>query len=406
MTNFVEKKEKDKKDHIVQKNIVKNAEKTTSKNKEIVPVVNVFKLLPQAKYKLVNKNKNPPPSTPLKQKDGEHAQAKKSNLLSEKKQEPKKFKVKTGQQVQKDNPILNLFSKLEKKKGQDPLKELDLGKKILQARDSANIRWDKKNNPESNDKCEQFQNNTKLDLEMPNSEPTQEPAKKTNMEKASNIPSNSSMVTMTSSIKTNMEKASNITSKSSMVTTTSNMKTSMEEASNITSNPSMVSTTSSMKKKTTIFPRKRVVPMPKKKCQPPNTEVTTSDEELLLVTKMIEAEEVAKKNKKLQEDEEVQGGDRAAMVGENTKVGNDSSDEDILNAVIELEHLKLREAVREPLAGGAQQVEHHQGDHHGAHHQEKGVKGDWQVLDPILSPRMLKSIPGRNQRWKEEDQGQ
>ena len=115
--------------------------------------------------------------------------------------------------------------------------------------------------------------------------------------------------------------------------------------------------------------------MPKKKCQvaakPPNTEVTTSDEELLLVTKMIEAEEVAKKNKKLQEDEEVQGGDRAAMVGENTKVGNDSSDEDILNAVINLEHLKLREAAGEPLAGGAQQVEHHQGDHHGAHHQEK-----------------------------------
>ena len=37
-----------------------------------------------------------------------------------KKQEPKKFKVKTGQQVQKDNPIL----KLEQKKGQDPLKEL------------------------------------------------------------------------------------------------------------------------------------------------------------------------------------------------------------------------------------------------------------------------------------------
>ena len=99
---------------------MKNAEKTTSKNKEIVPVVNVFKLLPQAKYKLVNKNKNPPPSIPLKQKDGEHAQAKKSNLLSEKKQEPKKFKVKTGQQVQKDNPILNLFSKLEKKKRPGP----------------------------------------------------------------------------------------------------------------------------------------------------------------------------------------------------------------------------------------------------------------------------------------------
>ena len=65
-----------------------------------------------------------------------------------KKQEPKKFKVKTGQQAQKDNPILNLFSKLEMKKGQDPLKELDLGKKILKARDSSdNIKWDNKKYP-------------------------------------------------------------------------------------------------------------------------------------------------------------------------------------------------------------------------------------------------------------------
>ena len=33
------------------------------------------------------------------------------------------------------------------------------------------------------------------------------------------------------------------------------------------------------------------------------------------------------------------------------------------------------------------------------------IEGDWQVLDRKLSPRMLKSNPGRNQRWKEEDQG-
>ena len=62
-----------------------------------------------------------------------------------KKQEPKKFKVKTCHQAQKDNPILNLFSKLEMKKGQDPLEDLDLGKKILQARDSNDkIERDKK----------------------------------------------------------------------------------------------------------------------------------------------------------------------------------------------------------------------------------------------------------------------
>jgi hypothetical protein len=66
-----------------------------------------------------------------------------------KKQEPKKFKVKTGHQAQKDNPILNLFSKLEMKKGQDPLEDLDLGKKILQARDSNDkIERDKKNTPD------------------------------------------------------------------------------------------------------------------------------------------------------------------------------------------------------------------------------------------------------------------
>ena len=95
-------------------------------------------------------------------------------------------------------------------------------------------------------------------------------------------------------------------------------KTIMEKASNITSNSSMVTTPSSMKKKTTIFPKRRVVPMEKKKCQvaatPPNIKITTSDEELLLVTKMIEAQEVAKKIKKIQEDEEVQGRDRANVV--------------------------------------------------------------------------------------------
>ena len=141
----------------------------------------------------------------------------------------------------------------------------------------------KKNNPEQNDKCAQFQTNTKLDLEaampnpkMPNLVQSQEPAKKTSMEGA---------------ITTNCES-------------------------------SQASTPSSMKKKTTIFPRKRVLPMPKRKGRvavaPAHAEVTTSDEELLMVTKMIEKEVLAKAMRKTKEDEAAQGGGRATMVAENT----------------------------------------------------------------------------------------
>ena len=142
----------------------------------------------------------------------------------------------------------------------------------------------KKNNPEQNDKCAQFQTNTKLDLEaampnpkMPNLVQSQEPAKKTSMEGA---------------ITTNCES-------------------------------SQASTPSSMKKKTTIFPRKRVLPMPKRKGRvavaPAHAEVTTSDEELLMVTKMIEKEVLAKAMRKTKEDEAAQGGGRATMVAENTR---------------------------------------------------------------------------------------
>jgi hypothetical protein len=78
--NLVEKKEKDKKDHIVQKNVVKNAKKTPSINKKIVPVINMFKMLPQAKYKIVTENNPPPPSIPSKEQSV--TQIQKSNPLS------------------------------------------------------------------------------------------------------------------------------------------------------------------------------------------------------------------------------------------------------------------------------------------------------------------------------------
>ena len=281
-------------------------------------------------------------------------------------------------------------------------------------------------------------------------------------------------------------------------------KTSMEGAITTNCESSQASTPSSMKKKTTIFPRKRVLPMPKRKGRvavaPAHAEVTISDEELLMVTKMIEEEELAKTMKKIQEDEAAQGGGRTTMVAENTmgvkppppkqngampklptpvpskrimavkpaakelaqtlkkknhqddevaqgggraamvaentmdvkpppprktgarpklpttapsqkimaakpanqQVGNDSSDEDILKAVLELEHLRLREAG----AGGAVHGEHPQGDHHEANGQDEGVDGVLEVPDQTLSPRVLKSIPGRIQRCKEGEEGQ
>ena len=86
----------------------------------------------------------------------------------------------------------------------------------------------------------------------------------------------------------------------------------------------------------------------------------------------------------------------------NQQVGNDSSDEDIVKAVLELEHLRLREAG----AGGAVHGEHPQGDHHEANGQDEGVDGVLEVPYQTLSPRVLKSIPGRIQRCKEGEEGQ
>ena len=45
---------------------MKNAKKTPSINKKIVPVINMFKMLPQAKYKIVTENNPPPPFNSFK----------------------------------------------------------------------------------------------------------------------------------------------------------------------------------------------------------------------------------------------------------------------------------------------------------------------------------------------------
>ena len=183
--------------------------------------------------------------------------------------------------------------------------------------------------------------------------------------------------------------------------------------------------------------------MAKKNCQvasKPFTaekEITTSDEELLEVTKMIEAEQEAKE--KAMKENEALTKERAAMVAENTMtarptprntgarpklpnpvpsnqamatkptllaVGNDSSDEELLAAVINLEHLQLTKAKSETHEGGEQHGAHQQGGHQAVHLQEEQAEGAWQVLDQPPSPGMMKSHPGRNQRWKEELPGQ
>ena len=79
----------------------------------------MFKLLPQAKFKIVKENNPPPPAQTLIAKpSGKQTQTKILNFI-EKKTEPKKFKV-TGQQMQFNNPI----QILDLEKGQNPLKKL------------------------------------------------------------------------------------------------------------------------------------------------------------------------------------------------------------------------------------------------------------------------------------------
>ena len=89
-------KKSDKKEQIVKKK--DEAEKTTSNSNSTVPIVNMFKLMPQAKFK-VTKKKNITPPIPILFKKNEMSGTKPKNQISKfmEKTEPKKFKVPTGQ---------------------------------------------------------------------------------------------------------------------------------------------------------------------------------------------------------------------------------------------------------------------------------------------------------------------
>ena len=77
---------------------------------------------------------------------------------------------------------------------------------------------------------------------------------------------------------------------------------------------------------------------------------------------------------------------------------NDSSDEEFLQATLELEHLQLEDHAQEE----ALHVVHHQGgDHQDAKQPEEGVQGAQQVPDPELPLRMMQSHPDRNQGLRE-----
>ena len=64
--NLVEKKRERQKRSYCPKKCREKCLKTPSINKKIVPVINMFKMLPQAKYKIVTENNPPPPFNSFK----------------------------------------------------------------------------------------------------------------------------------------------------------------------------------------------------------------------------------------------------------------------------------------------------------------------------------------------------
>ena len=64
LTSEKKKKDKDKKMIRMSRKRNENAEKIDSQNVKIVPVMNMFKMLPQAKFKVTNPKKSNPPHPP------------------------------------------------------------------------------------------------------------------------------------------------------------------------------------------------------------------------------------------------------------------------------------------------------------------------------------------------------
>ena len=151
------------------------AEKTKSKKDEIVPVIYMFKLLPQAKFKL--KKHIPPQSSPsISGKKNQKSLEKEKN-----KNKPKKSMANTGRQ----NPQQDLTFVFKNTESQYPLKRSSRKEKNNQAKGDSKMKkkceiveqkisWDKKNTPRSILKYDMFQR--KIQLDIANMLPTQKQA--------------------------------------------------------------------------------------------------------------------------------------------------------------------------------------------------------------------------------------
>ena len=132
VTKKTPKKIDPKKTHqSVKKNEKKEtAEKTNSKKPEIVPVINMFKLLPQAKFKL--KKHIPPQSSPSI--SGKKKQ--KSLEIEKNKNKPKKSMANTGRQ----NPQKDLTFVFKNTESQYPLKRSSRKEKNNQAKGDSKMK--------------------------------------------------------------------------------------------------------------------------------------------------------------------------------------------------------------------------------------------------------------------------
>jgi hypothetical protein len=164
-----------------------------------------------------------------------------------------------------------------------------------------------------------------------------------------------------------------------------------------------VTTPTTKKRVTTIFVMRKQakykVPMakkPAKKVQevPKQEETNSSDEELIAAAQALEDNQEVGRNDKEGEAPSVAG--KNVMVDMPPYLPDSDSDEELLLATLELEHLQLANLAQEDTAEEA----HHQGGgHHGDQHHQEGVR---QVPDLKPSLEMTESHLKRTQGWKGE----
>jgi hypothetical protein len=371
------------KDQNVQKENEKNrAEKSDSQTVPVVNMFNMFKMMPQAKFKNANANKPSPLKKKITKISGIQIQA---NILHfVEKTEPKKFKV-TGQQMKNDNPkpIVNL----KPPKGQNPpIKKISQEKKEIQARGSTEIKKCAKN---KNDKSGQKQPRDK---------------------KNTPVPKMTTHVNLQMFQKLNQQVLEVPMPAEEMPGTTPPSMTTQEAA--------ITNTGAIRKKVTTIFVKKKVETKQKKthkvatattktaickKVVPTQAvEATTSDEELLEATLSIELEEVRKDKEKADSDEEFL---QAAESFENLQILEAKVDNEQPEDEVEVPKLNLKV---EQHGDHHHRSDHgdnpHQGDHHDHPHQEEGAKITRMTTFQKLSPRVTESQPAGNHEWKEGSQ--